>query len=151
MNNELVYLVVVLVVIIVVMIWNNKNEGIYFPKLAPNQVYQGNYTNPMTTPNPREWSCPPGTESPYCCPEGDAGELCRMTKGRHGELPLRPLGLSASHLGESEGYRHSGMEPASDHIPINIISPPFTDEVFNLGFGMGGGLFGSGRNTSPMF
>ena len=146
MNNELVYLVLaVLVVIIVVVVWNNKNEGLYFPRLTPNQVYQGDYTNPMTTPNPREWSCPPGTESPYCCPEGSAGELCRMTNGRHGELPL---GYDPS----SEGYRHSGMEPALDHVPINIIAPLFTDEVFNLGFGKGEGIFGSSyRNTSPMF
>jgi hypothetical protein len=145
MKNGIVYLIIVVLVIIgVVIIWNNNNEGLYFPKLAPNQVYQGNYTNPMTTPNPREWSCPPGTDSPYCCQKGKAGELCRMTKGRHGELPL---GYDPT----SEGYRYSGMEPASDREPINIIAPPFTEEVFNLGFGMGEGIFMSGRQTSEMF
>jgi len=146
MKNGFVYLIIVILVVIgVIMMWNNNNEGLYLPKLAPNQVYQGDYTNPMTTPNPREWSCPPGTESPYCCKPGKAGEICRLTKGRHGELPL------GEGYPSNEGYRYSGMEPASDREPINIIAPPFTEEVFNIGFGMGPGLLGSGRHTSPMF
>ncbi len=140
MNNEFMYLVVgIFVIVIVVMIWNNKNENLYFPQLTPNQVYQGDYTNPMTTPNPREWSCAPGLTSPHCCPEGKAGDVCRRTHGRYGEPPL------------GEGYRYSGMEPAYDHTPINIIAPPFTDEVYLLGFGMGEGIYMSGRQTSEMF
>lgn len=149
MKNGIVYLIIIVLVIIgVVIIWNNNNEGLYVPKLAPNQVYQGNYTNPMTTPNPREWSCPPGLTSPYCCKPGKEGDVCRMTKGRYGEPPL---GEEYSNEYSEEGYRHSGMEPASDYEPINIIAPPVTEEVFNLGFGMGPGLLGSGRHTSPMF
>ena len=93
MANEFMYIVgVIIVVIIVVMVWNSKHENIYIPPLAPNQVYQGDYTNSLTG-GPRVWSCPPGT----------AGVGCKPV---------------------DEGYRHSGMEPLSDHAPINIIAPP---------------------------
>jgi hypothetical protein len=149
MNNELMYLVSgILIIVIVVMVWNNKNEGLYLPQIAPNQVYQGDYTNPMTSPNPRKWQCPPGLESPYCCQPGKSGEVCRMTKGRRGELPLGEGVLANS---SDEGYRYSGTEPVSDRVPINIIAPPFTNEVAALSMGKGEGIFGkSWRNTSPM-
>ena len=52
---------------------------------------------------------------------------------------------------QEEGYSHS-MEPASDYAPIDIIAPPFTDEVYALSIGKGEGIYGSSfRNTSPMF
>jgi len=68
-----------------------------------------------------------------------------MTKGVRGELPLGEAYSS------DEGYRYGGMEPAADHEPINIIAPPFTDEVMALSMGIGPGIYGSGRFTSPMF
>ena len=141
MKNGIIYLIIIILVVIgAIMLWNNSNEGLYLPKLAPNQVYQGKYTNHMTTPNPREWSCPPGTESPYCCESGKKGEICRMTKGQYGELPL------------GEGYRHSSMDSTSEQEIIDIISPPLTEEVWKLGFGKGEGIYtSSGRNFSPMF
>nr|QBK85887.1 MAG: hypothetical protein LCMAC101_04820 [Marseillevirus LCMAC101] len=128
MNNESIYLLVgIIVVIIAVMMWNNRREGIYFPQQAPNQVWQGDYTNSLTG-DPRVWSCPPGTSGVRCPPDNSS-------ESRY----------------PSEGYRHSGMEPASDHDPINIIAPPFTDEVWALQMGVGPGLLGSGRFTSEMY
>ena len=114
----------IFVVVIVVMMWNNKHETLYIPPFTPNQVYQGDYTNSLTG-NPRVWSCPPG----------EAGVGCPLIDG----------------YSQEEGYSHSGMEPASDYAPIDIIAPPFTDEVYALGFGIGSGILGSGRFTSPMF
>ncbi len=189
MNNELVYLVVgIFVVVIVVMIWNNKNENLYIPSLTPNQVYQGDYTNPMTTPNPRVWSCPSGTSGPGCCLDGKAGRRCRLKHlgnggfrppGGYGSLsPSEGYGHSAGRetgyggaqgetagemvdeegyhysdgeMIDGEGYHYSDMEPASDRTLIDIIAPPFTDEAYLLGFGVGPGLLGSGRFTSEMF
>ena len=126
MNNEFVCVIIgIFVVVIVVMMWNNKHEGVYIPPLAPNQVYQGDYTNQMTG-NPRVWSCPPGEAGVGCPP---------IDEGYHSD----------------EWYSHSGMEPASDHAPIDIIAPPFTEEVYALSLGMGPGILGSGRHTSEMF
>ena len=154
MNNELVYLVVgIFVVVIVVMIWNNKNENLYIPNLTPNQVYQGDYTNELTTPNPRVWSCPSGTSGPGCRLKHKAvGNGGYRPPGGYGTLsPGRYPSEGYSHRAPGEGYRYSGMEPASDHTPIDIIAPPFTDEVYLLGFGIGEGIYGSGRFTSEMF
>ena len=127
MNNEFMYIVVgIFIVVIVVMMWNNKHETLYIPPFTPNQVYQGDYTNQMTG-DPRVWSCPPG-EAGVGCP------------------PIEEMHHS------NEGYRYSGMEPVSDHVPIDIIAPPFTDEVYALSIGKGEGIYGhSFRNTSEMF
>ena len=71
-----------------------------------------------------------GNPRVWSCPPGEAGVGCMPQK---------------------EGYHLSGIEPASDYAPIDIIAPPFTEEVYALGIGIGPGILGSGRFTSPMF
>ena len=122
MHNDFVYLIVAtIIVIFVIMVWNKRHEGVYESVYIPRMAPNQVYQGAYSPP--RVWSCPRGTSGPGCPPNGNHDE---------------------------EGYRYSGMEPASDHDPIDIIAPPFTDEVFALGFGMGPGLYGSGRHTSPM-
>jgi len=137
MDKSVFLLVGIIIVIITVMMWNNKHEGLFLYDESPNQVYQGYYTNSLTN-NPRVWSCPSGSSGVGCHPNSTEGYSSSGQASGYG-------GASSEEL-----YKFSGMEPASDLEPINIIQPPFTDQAFRLQFGMGPGLLGSGRATSSM-
>jgi hypothetical protein len=57
---------------------------------------------------------------------------------------------------KSESYRHDAHEEVgdSDYQPVEDIDDDFEkvadEEAFNIGFGTGPGLYGSGRHTSEM-